>query len=230
MESSKNFVLKDVKHNYKGKFLIHASKEYCLSDDPNKIINWECCFRNVKNPNRITGVEVIPLVKSQGKENKVLIIENFRYPVEKKVLEFPAGIIEDEEIPEGIIDDKAFEEVIIKAGKRELYEETGYTGEFVSFYSLPGMNSVKTFENLFFDPWKSSENSAILIFHINKNLEENLHPLQDLELEENIKVHEVELNNLINFIDEKVNKENYACCMNLYHFAMALRLNEVLKI
>jgi 8-oxo-dGTP pyrophosphatase MutT (NUDIX family) len=230
MEKSKNFILKEVKQNYKGKFLIHTSKEFYLSDDPNTKINWECCYRNLKNPMRLTGVDVIPLVKSKENETKIIIIENFRYPVEKKVLEFPAGIIEDNEIPEGTVDDQTFEEVIIKAGKRELYEETGYTGEFVSFYTLPGMNNLKTFENVFFDPWKSCENSALLIFNIDKNLEENLHPKQNLEIEENIKVHEVELKNLINFISEKISKENYACTMNLYSFAMALRLNEILKI
>ncbi|MBU1997491.1 MAG: NUDIX hydrolase [Candidatus Omnitrophica bacterium] len=53
------------------------------------------------------------------KDRKVLFVEQFRPPVGKKVIEFPAGLIND--CPK-----RKSKESIISAAKRELLEETGY--------------------------------------------------------------------------------------------------------
>lgn len=61
-------------------------------------------------------------------ENKIVLVEQFRYPTGKVLLEIPAGKIENEDIA--------------TAALRELAEETGYTGEIVEyitkFYPTPG--------------------------------------------------------------------------------------------
>ena len=61
-------------------------------------------------------------------ENKVIFVEQFRYPTGKVLLEIPAGKIENEDIA--------------NAALRELAEETGYTGDKVEyitkFYPTPG--------------------------------------------------------------------------------------------
>ncbi|AUJ26343.1 NUDIX hydrolase [Virgibacillus dokdonensis] len=76
----------------------------------------------IKHPG---AVGIIPITK----DNKIVLVEQFRKPLEKSILEIPAGKLEPGEDPE-------------TTAIRELEEETGYTTEelsFVtSFYSSPG--------------------------------------------------------------------------------------------
>ncbi|HIH26248.1 NUDIX hydrolase [Candidatus Woesearchaeota archaeon] len=58
------------------------------------------------------------------KDNKVIIAREFRVGVEKVLDELPTGIMDDKEEP-------------IEAAKRELLEETGYTGEFEFVAKFP---------------------------------------------------------------------------------------------
>lgn len=50
------------------------------------------------------------------KDNKILLVKQYRYPISKTVLELPAGKLESGEDP-------------LEAAKRELEEETGYCAE-----------------------------------------------------------------------------------------------------
>lgn len=61
----------------------------------------------VHNP----SVGIIPKIN----ENEILLIKQFRHAVNKYLVEIPAGKIEDSELPH-------------EAAKRELAEETGYSG------------------------------------------------------------------------------------------------------
>ncbi|MBM7598055.1 ADP-ribose pyrophosphatase [Virgibacillus halotolerans] len=71
------------------------------------------------------AVAVIPITK----DNKIVFVEQYRKPLEKSIIEIPAGKLEPGEEPEA-------------TAVRELEEETGYTTRelsFVtSFYSSPG--------------------------------------------------------------------------------------------
>lgn len=62
-------------------------------------------------------------------DDKVLLVNQFRKPLEKKLLEIPAGGIDDGENP-------------VAAVRREMQEETGYLPQKVErlggFYSAPG--------------------------------------------------------------------------------------------
>ncbi|MBI5150841.1 MAG: NUDIX hydrolase [Candidatus Omnitrophica bacterium] len=60
----------------------------------------------------------IVIVLALTDEDKVILIDQYRAPVRKHVIEFPAGLISDEP--------RYHKESIASAAKRELLEETGY--------------------------------------------------------------------------------------------------------
>ncbi|MEX0727769.1 MAG: NUDIX hydrolase [Planctomycetaceae bacterium] len=75
-------------------------------------------------------------------ENRLLLVEQFRPPVGKRVVELPAGLAGDTRDFEG--------ELLAQAAKRELCEETGYTAESLvelgTFASSAGLtNETVTF-------------------------------------------------------------------------------------
>lgn len=76
----------------------------------------------VKHPG---AVAIIPITK----DNKIVLVEQYRKPLERTLVEIPAGKLDENEQP-------------LAAAIRELEEETGYTTKelsFVtSFYTSPG--------------------------------------------------------------------------------------------
>jgi len=71
------------------------------------------------------GVGIVPVTR----DNKILMVRQYRYPMEGTLLEIPAGKLDDGEDP-------------LECAKRELSEETGCTaGEYVDLgavYPSPG--------------------------------------------------------------------------------------------
>lgn len=65
--------------------------------------------------NNCTGIVIIVPVTDEG---QVILVEQYRLPVNSRVIEFPAGLVND------ICG--AQKETLSKAAKRELLEETGY--------------------------------------------------------------------------------------------------------
>ncbi|WP_010093138.1 NUDIX hydrolase [Ornithinibacillus scapharcae] len=76
----------------------------------------------VKHPG---AVGIIPITQ----DNKIVLVEQYRKPLEKPIIEIPAGKMEPGEAPE-------------LTALRELEEETGYTtkslDKICSFYTSPG--------------------------------------------------------------------------------------------
>ena len=98
-----------------------------------------------------TGIVVIVPVTPDG---EAVLIEQFRRPVGKKVIEWPAGLVNDRA--------HAKEESLELAAKRELEEETGFragkikllftgpincalTSDMVSFYLAENLKKVSSF-------------------------------------------------------------------------------------
>ncbi|UJL48254.1 NUDIX hydrolase [Virgibacillus sp. NKC19-16] len=102
---------------------IYSGKVVQLQVDDVTLPNGENAKREIiKHPG---AVAVIALTK----DNKIVFVEQYRKPLEKSLIEIPAGKLEEGESPE-------------ITAVRELEEETGYTTNelsFVtSFYTSPG--------------------------------------------------------------------------------------------
>ncbi len=168
------------------------------------------------------GVGCIAIIK-QTKE--VVLIENFRYPIDRSCIEFPSGMYDENEVGE---DDLKANEVAINAIKRELKEETGYIGEFVKFFTL---DSIKIpplfFANVFSDPWLSRDSTAMALFVI--DLDKNPKMEQNLETTEIINVHLVKIDELFKFLCQKAKEKGCAVRNDLYSFACGIHFSEIYK-
>lgn len=102
---------------------IFDGKIISLQEDVVELPNGKTSKREiVKHPG---AVAVIPITK----DKKILFVEQYRKPLERSLVEIPAGKMEPNEKPE-------------ITAVRELEEETGYTTEkltyVTSFYTSPG--------------------------------------------------------------------------------------------
>ena len=244
-------ILKQKKLIYKGKFISYYIKEYEIEKEgkPPILIPYEVTEYNsrnsekdednngfiTKNKYNIYAVNILGIIKYSSKKPKLLVIGNFRYPINKYCLELPGGIIDKSDLS-----NNDFHKAIENACLRELEEETGYKGKFLNYASgglLSGYNGgnlnkeeqINVGSNIFFDPWKSCDNAMQCIVEIDGDNQNNCKN-QHLDVSELIKVFEVEIDNLMEFINTKINKENFACCCQLYNFALGLNFNKLFNI
>ncbi|EUJ45187.1 NUDIX domain-containing protein [Paenilisteria rocourtiae] len=123
----------------------------------------------VKHPGAVAVVAITPA-------NKMVMVEQYRKPLEKAIVEIPAGKIELGEAPEWT------------AG-RELEEETGYKTNglkhLVSFYTSPGFAD------------------ELLHIYLAGDLEKQVNPLQADE-DEFVNIIEVSLEEALQLIEEQV--------------------------
>lgn len=82
-----------------------------------KLGHWEYVERT-----RASGVAIIVAITP---ENKIVLVEQFRVPVGKRVIELPAGLAGDTPGAEN--------EALATAARRELLEETGYEAKEMVF-------------------------------------------------------------------------------------------------
>ena len=61
----------------------------------------------------------VVIIVALTKDKKVLFVEQYRLPLGKRAIEFPAGLVNDRQRGQG-------QESVASAAKRELLEETGY--------------------------------------------------------------------------------------------------------
>lgn len=89
--------------------------------------SWEYAERK----GRIGAAVIVAL----DEEDRLILVEQFRVPVDRRCVELPAGLVGDDSEGETVTD----------AARRELEEETGYRADAVEelgeFLSSPGMTS-----------------------------------------------------------------------------------------
>jgi 8-oxo-dGTP pyrophosphatase MutT (NUDIX family) len=162
-----------IKKLIQGKWL--SLKEINYIDYFGKHRKWESVERVASN-----GAVVILATLMHSKE--LILIRQYRPPVNNNIIEFPAGLIDDGETPE-------------ETATRELQEETGYTGKIISSsinsYSSPGLTSEKiTFVKMLID----------------ETLPENIHPQTKFDEGEFIELIKIPIQNLEEFI--KISAKN----------------------
>ena len=151
------------------------------------------------------GAMIIAICKSAKLSGpQLLLIISYRIPIEGWILEFPGGLKDTENIADCAV--------------RELKEETGYIGK-----ARPG--SEKAF-GIYTDPWKSNDDTAIVVIDVDLDAKENENPKQKLDSDENIKVIMVPMKNLKDEIQKLRIEKGLKVSSNLWSFAEGLQLSQ----
>ncbi|ORY28636.1 putative phosphoribosyl-ATP diphosphatase [Naematelia encephala] len=82
-------------------------------DQDGKERDWECANRTTKQPGGVDSVHILAILHHPSDPISTILIEQYRPPVGKTVVEFPAGLVDEGEDAE-------------TTALRELHEETGY--------------------------------------------------------------------------------------------------------
>uniref|UniRef100_A0A7S2UI82 Nudix hydrolase domain-containing protein n=1 Tax=Attheya septentrionalis TaxID=420275 RepID=A0A7S2UI82_9STRA len=88
------------------------------TDETGTSRKWDVATRTTKSSSdKADAVVIVPLLRKSGSANlETLLVTQYRPPLGRSTIEFPAGLIDKDESPEN-------------AALRELREETGYIGE-----------------------------------------------------------------------------------------------------
>ncbi|XP_009647751.1 ADP-sugar pyrophosphatase isoform X1 [Egretta garzetta] len=169
-------------------------EETTYTDPFGKTRTWETVKRTGnKKGISADGVAVIAVLQRTLHYDCIVLVKQFRPPINGYCLEFPAGLIEENETAES-------------AALRELEEETGYKGEVVE--CTPA---------LCLDPGLSNSTTHIVSVTINGDEAENTRPKQKLDDGEFMEVISLPKNDLLQRIDDLHSRRTYCSgCQGLY--------------
>jgi ADP-ribose pyrophosphatase len=107
------------------------------TDQEGKQRVWEAANRKTRGKSGIDAVAIAPILLHPTRPTQTLIILQYRPPVGAICVEFPAGLIDENETPE-------------QAALRELKEETGYEGKIVDLTPVLASDPGLTTANMVF--------------------------------------------------------------------------------
>ncbi|KAM5172475.1 ADP-sugar pyrophosphatase [Mantella aurantiaca] len=178
----------------KGKWV--QLEETTYVDQEGKTRTWETVKRTTRREgNAVDGVAIIPVLQRTLHYECMVLIKQFRPPLGCYCLEFPAGLIDENETAE-------------QAALRELEEETGYKGEVMECSPVSCL-----------DPGLSNCTTYVVTVHINGDDGVNIKPKAKLEFTETILLPKIELRKRI---AELVAKEKLVVDARVYTYALAL--------
>ena len=141
------------------------------TDEHGNARKWDLASRTTKKKNGVADAVVIValLVSKLNSTKDTLLVEQYRPPVERKTLEFPAGLIDEGE-------------TATDAALRELYEETGYHGDRAT--------SIES-QELCMSPGLTDESISIVVTEVDLDDPKNANPKQHCDEGEIIHVKRV---------------------------------------
>ncbi|XP_051817393.1 ADP-sugar pyrophosphatase [Antechinus flavipes] len=169
-------------------------------DPTGKTRTWETVKRTTRKEGlSADGVAIIPVLQRTLHYECIVLVKQFRPPMGGYCLEFPAGLIDDNESPE-------------TAALRELEEETGYKGDVAECSPAVCM-----------DPGLSNCTTHIVTVMINGDDAENVRPKPKLGDGEFVEVVSLPKNDLLKRIDDLVADEHLKVDARVYSYALALK-------
>lgn len=174
MKRRASLISKDSLNNSSSKWI--ELKQIKYVNENGREMLWESAERK-----RQAGAAAIIAILEPSQ--KIILVRQFRPPTGGYVLEFPAGLMDENDRSP------------VQTALRELKEETGYIG-----------THVKTVPASFSSPGLSSESVYVIKLAVDERLPENLNPQAVQEETENIENFVVPLKKLSSFIEERVNE------------------------
>ena len=194
------------KEVYSGKWLKFSLVDYSIGN--RSLSNYEMVERNMDRKGRpYDGIGVAAILQGKDKPAHILLIAQFRPPLNAFILELPGGLAESE----NILDDV----------NRELQEETG-------FYAKEVIEELATPES-YSDPGVSNSCGKLVFVRVDLDDERNKNPKQNLEQTENIRVHLVAVDNLYRNIIDLVEKNKYKVVDRLLMLAIGIEFGRMFK-
>jgi len=202
------------KEAFSGNWLKMTFAEYPTRDG--KTYLYEYVERTTRKKD-LDGVSIVGIMKfpQTNQTPKIILEANLRPALDKYVLEFPSGLVENV--------DNCLADAI-----RELKEETGYTPtkilDVLKTENVPQVSPI-----LYIDPWKSNETETLVIVEVDGDDEINKNVKQELENTENIIVHLFDIStNLWQDIVNLAKEKGYVIESKLYALVIGLVLGKKL--
>jgi hypothetical protein len=93
-----------IKAVHKHSIVAHEAKflrlaQYTYTDENGKERQWDICERTTRK-GEVDGIDIIATLNSKTKEPRIILVMQYRPPMRAYTIEFPAGLIDDNEKPE----------------------------------------------------------------------------------------------------------------------------------
>ena len=160
---------------------------------------WEMAERTTRR-GAVDGVGIVAVVRRRARAPQVVLVTQFRPPLDGHVLELPAGLVDGGEGAGG-------------AALRELKEETGFVGTVASVSPVVAS-----------DPGMSAANMQLVVVDVDGDAPENLKPVAEPEEGEFITVLLVPLAGLAARLRAEMKARGYHVDARLYAYAAGLEL------